>query len=75
MPLVILTKRKELHGFLFLCIRVVPFSIIIIKANISGKRKRTGAEKQDGERACKVQDVFTGGCSTVCCRLVAEGHP
>ena len=48
---------------------------ILIKANISGKRKRTGAEKQDGERACKVQDVFTGGCSTVCCRLVAEGHP
>ena len=29
MPLAILTKRKELHGFLFLCIRVVPFSIIM----------------------------------------------
>ena len=27
MPLAILTIRKELHGFLFLCIRVVPFSI------------------------------------------------
>ena len=25
MPLAILTIRKELHGFLFLCIRVVPF--------------------------------------------------
>ena len=25
----ILTIRKELHGFLFLCIRVVPFSIIM----------------------------------------------
>ena len=46
-----------------------------IKENISGKRRRTGVEKQDGERACKVQDVFTGGCSTVCGRLVAEGHP
>ena len=29
MPLAILTIRKELHGFLFLCIRVVPFSIIM----------------------------------------------
>ena len=29
MPLAILTKRKELHGFLFLCTRVVPFSIIM----------------------------------------------
>ena len=29
MPLAILTMRKELHGFLFLCIRVVPFSIIM----------------------------------------------
>ena len=29
MPLSILTIRKELHGFLFLCIRVVPFSIIM----------------------------------------------
>ena len=29
MPLATLTKRKELHGFLFLCIRVVPFSIIM----------------------------------------------
>ena len=28
-PLAILTIRKELHGFLFLCIRVVPFSIIM----------------------------------------------
>ena len=28
-PLAILTKRKVLHGFLFLCIRVVPFSIIM----------------------------------------------
>ena len=28
MPLAILTIRKELHGFLFLCIRVAPFSII-----------------------------------------------
>ena len=27
MQLAILTIRKELHGFLFLCIRVVPFSI------------------------------------------------
>ena len=27
--LAILTIRKELHGFLFLCIRVVPFSIIM----------------------------------------------
>ena len=25
MPLAILTIRKELHGFLFLCVRVVPF--------------------------------------------------
>ena len=29
MLLAILTIRKELHGFLFLCIRVVPFSIIM----------------------------------------------
>ena len=29
MPLAILTIRKELHGFPFLCIRVVPFSIIM----------------------------------------------
>ena len=29
MPLAILIIRKELHGFLFLCIRVVPFSIIM----------------------------------------------
>ena len=29
MPLAILTIRKELHGFLFLCIRVVPFHIIM----------------------------------------------
>ena len=29
MPVAILTIRKELHGFLFLCIRVVPFSIIM----------------------------------------------
>ena len=29
MPLAILTIRKELHGFLFLCICVVPFSIIM----------------------------------------------
>ena len=28
-PLAILTIRKELHGFPFLCIRVVPFSIIM----------------------------------------------
>ena len=28
MPLAILTIRKEFHGFLFLFIRVVPFSII-----------------------------------------------
>ena len=43
--------------------------------NISGKWRRTGAEKQDDEWACKVKDVFTGGCSAVCGRLVAEGHP
>ena len=29
MPLAILTTGKELHGFLFLCILVVPFSIIM----------------------------------------------
>ena len=29
MPLAILTIRRELHVFLFLCIRVVPFSIIM----------------------------------------------
>ena len=29
MLLAILTIRKELHGFIFLCIRVVPFSIIM----------------------------------------------
>ena len=29
MPLAILTIRNELHGFIFLCIHVVPFSIIM----------------------------------------------
>ena len=39
MPLAILTIRKELHGFLFLCIRVVPFSIIM--GLRSGRRSST----------------------------------
>ena len=57
MPLAILTKRKELHGFLFLCIRVVPFSIIM-GLRLAALRA-AGAPLQD----CRVSRYFTEAIS------------
>ena len=56
MPLAILTIRKELHGFLFLCIRVVPFSIImglrLAALRAAGAPLKSNSEKSSGSLNC-----------------------